>query len=94
MARAIKELHPAKWFVSYVDDEGVEARVEMPGEREAFLKAAELAAFDDLYDIRQVRVRHAGRTYYYAGWQPGMLIEFVTILGVVVYSGYFPRWDH
>lgn len=63
-------------------------------EAEAFYAAAKLVVFSDCTDVSNVRVHHAGRTYRYAGWQPRMLVEFVSEFGVTVWGQYFPQWDH
>lgn len=95
MVRTLKELHPAKYCVSFVYDDD-KSCVRMPTDTRwlAFYKAAERAAMDDIYEISKIRVHHAGRTYRYVGWQPGMLVEFVNELGVTIFSAHFPQWDH
>ncbi len=93
MVRNLKELHPGKWSVSYVDDEDA-VRVECDGMDNAFTAAARLQAFCDIYNVRRVEVHHAGRTYRYAGWQPGMRYEYVNKFGTTIWCGDFPKWDH
>jgi hypothetical protein len=58
-------------------------------------KAAQYYAWrdcDDTYRIDEIKCD--GREIYYAGWQPGMLFEFVSEDGGLVYSAEFPEWDH
>ena len=47
---------------------------------------------DDTYEI--VEIMCDGRKLEYVGWQPGMLFEFVSEDGGIVYSANFPEWDH
>ena len=96
MIRSLPETHPGKWVISYLQDsEYVETCFPEGVSRDrVFTRAAELEAFSDCYDISSVHVHHAGRVYRYAGWQPRMLIEFENEFGVVVWSGYFPEWNH
>ena len=58
-------------------------------------KAAQYYAWadcDDTYRIDEIMCD--GVELYYRGWQPGMLFEFVSENGGVVYSAEFPQWDH
>lgn len=58
-------------------------------------KASQLYAWadcDDTYRIDEIMCN--GRELYYVGWQPGMLFEFVSEDGGIVYSAEFPQWDH
>ena len=47
---------------------------------------------DDTYEI--VEIMYDGREIYYVGWQQGMLFEFVSEDGGLVYSAEFPEWNH
>lgn len=47
---------------------------------------------DDTYRIDEIVCD--GKELYYVGWQPGMLFEFVSEDGGIVYSAEFPQWDH
>jgi hypothetical protein len=47
---------------------------------------------DDTYEI--VEIMCDGRELEYVGWQPGMLFEFESEDGGIVYSAEFPQWDH
>lgn len=47
---------------------------------------------DDTYEI--VEIMCDGRELYYVGWQQGMLFEFESEDGGIVYSAEFPQWDH
>jgi hypothetical protein len=47
---------------------------------------------DDTYRIDEIMCD--GVELYYRGWQPGMLFEFVSENGGIVYSAEFPQWDH
>lgn len=47
---------------------------------------------DDTYEI--IEIMCDGVELYYRGWQPGMLFEFVSENGGIVYSAEFPQWDH
>ena len=58
-------------------------------------KASQIYAWhdcDDTYDIEEIMCD--GVELHYCGWQPGMLFEFVSENGGVVYSAEFPQWDH
>ena len=58
-------------------------------------KAAQYYAWadcDDTYRIEEIMCD--GRELYYVGWQPGMLFEFVSEDGGIVYSASFPEWNH
>lgn len=96
--RQVKHNHPGKWAVSYVAD-GEPIRQEITITKEmfqdyAFRVAAKIAAYDDIYDANNIRVHHAGRTYHYVGWQPGMKIEFANEIGVSVWCDYLYECDH
>lgn len=93
MAHNLKELHPGKWSVSYLDDEEP-IRIDCNSMTEAFRCASKLEAFSDCSYVHTIRVHHAGRTYRYIGWQPGMKYEYVNQTGVTVWRGWFPEWDH
>ena len=64
--------------------------------RYAFLHTvAERYAFNDCSDDHIVEIIYDGCRIEYAGWQPGMLIEFrEASTGLVVFSEAFPEWDH
>lgn len=47
---------------------------------------------DDTYRIEEIMCD--GRELYYVGWQPGMLFEFESEDGGIVYSAEFPQWNH
>ena len=47
---------------------------------------------DDTYRIEEIMCD--GRELEYVGWQPGMLFEFESEDGGIVYSASFPEWDH
>ena len=47
---------------------------------------------DDTYRIDEIMCD--GRELEYVGWQPGMLFEFESEDGGIVYSAEFPQWDH
>ena len=47
---------------------------------------------DDTYRIDEIMCD--GRELEYVGWQPGMLFEFESEDGGIVYSAKFPEWDH
>lgn len=47
---------------------------------------------DDTYRIDEIMCD--GRELHYVGWQPGMLFEFESEDGGIVYSAEFPQWDH
>ena len=96
MYRTLKLSRSGIWSISYIED-GEINRMELSAsshENVVFHEAAWLRAYADLYDISSVIVHHNGHRYYYAGWQPDMLIEFVNEIGVVVWSGRYPEWDH
>ena len=96
----IMKTRPADAFVSYTDDDGEPEVIRFSASEHrdpldiAFGQAAYTQAFSDIANISRVRVHHQGRVYYYAGWQPGMKIEFVNQLGVSIWCERFPRWDH
>ncbi len=93
MIRTLKEQHPGKWSISYVFDEEA-SRFICDTKDKAFFYAARAQAFSDISDTHDIRVHHAGRTYHYAGWQPGMLIEFNNKIGTPIWGCRFPEWDH
>ena len=47
---------------------------------------------DDTYRIEEIMCD--GMELEYVGWQPGMLFEFESEDGGIVYSASFPEWDH
>jgi hypothetical protein len=58
-------------------------------------KASQLYAWadcDDTYRIEEIMCD--GVELYYRGWQPGMLFEFVSEDGGIVYSANHMQWDH
>ena len=58
-------------------------------------KASQFYAWSDCDDTYRVEeIMCDGEELYYRGWQPGMLFEFVSENGGVVYSAEFPQWDH
>ena len=58
-------------------------------------KAAQFYAWSDCDDTYRVEeIMCDGEELYYRGWQPGMLFEFVSENGGIVYSAEFPQWDH
>ena len=57
--------------------------------------AAKHYAFDDVDDTYTIeKIVCDGHELHYLGWQPGMLFEFVSENGGIVYSAEFPQWDH
>ena len=94
MIRQMKHTRKAPWAVTF-EFEGKTERELYQDEDDAFYVAAECQAFSDFNEAHNIKVHHQGSTYRYAGWQPGMLIEFVNEkLGASRWSGRFPRWDH
>ena len=58
-------------------------------------KASQFYAWDDCDDTYRIdEIMCDGRELYYVGWQPGMLFEFESEDGGIVYSASFPEWDH
>ena len=58
-------------------------------------KASQFYAWSDCDDTYRIeKIMCDGRELYYVGWQPGMLFEFESDDGGVVYSAEFPQWDH
>ena len=51
-------------------------------------------AFSDCSDERVTKIVYRGRELTYAGWQPGMVYEFIDSNGVVMWSAAFPEYDH
>lgn len=96
MIRELKAINRGKWTLTYRDvDDGTIYREEFEDEDHAFHAASKLVAFSDCYPVDHVRVRHFGRSYKYAGWQPGMKIEFVDVVSWLTrWIGYYPEWDH
>ena len=98
MVTELKALHSGKWTISWLTEDNEADRMVFdpdvyPGA--VFNTAANLVAFGDLTGVRMIRVRHNGRSYKYAGWMPGMLIEFEALgSGHVVWSERYPHWDH
>lgn len=56
--------------------------------------AAEIYCFADCCPVSIEEIVANGEKVHYAGWQPGMLYEFVNEQGETVYSETFPEWDH
>lgn len=76
---------------------GYESREQWQRRRaQAFFRTvAERYAFNDCSDDRVLEVVFDGCHIEYAGWQPGMLIEFREVTtGLIVFSERFPEWDH
>lgn len=58
-------------------------------------KASQFYAWSDCDDTYRVdEIKCDGVELHYRGWQPGMLFEFVSENGGIVYSAEFPQWDH
>ena len=58
-------------------------------------KASQYYAWSDCDDTYRIdEIMCDGVELYYRGWQPGMLFEFVSENGGIVYSAEFPQWDH
>jgi hypothetical protein len=58
-------------------------------------KASQYYAWADCDDTYRIdKIMCDGRELEYVGWQPGMLFEFESKGGDVVYSAAFPEWDH
>ena len=58
-------------------------------------KASQFYAWDDCDDTYRIdEIMCDGHELGYLGWQPGMLFEFVSENGGIVYSAEFPQWDH
>lgn len=58
-------------------------------------KASQFYAWSDCDDTYRIdEIMCDGVEFYYRGWQPGMLFEFVSENGGIVYSASFPEWDH
>lgn len=59
-----------------------------------FREAANMIRFFDCTDIEIERIVFNNEEYEYAGWQPDMLFEFKNRNGSIVWSRYFPNWEH
>lgn len=59
-----------------------------------FAMAAREICFSDCSGVRNVKIHCGDQTYHYTGWQPGMVYEFADDKGNIVWTGYFPQWDH
>ena len=58
-------------------------------------KASQFYAWSDCDDTYRIdEIMCDGVELYYVGWQPGMLFEFVSENGGIVYSATFECWDH
>ena len=58
-------------------------------------KASQFYAWSDCDDTYRIdEIKCDGVELYYRGWQPGMLFEFVSENGGIVYSAEFPQWNH
>lgn len=58
-------------------------------------KASQLYAWSDCDDTYRIdEIMCDGVELYYRGWQPGMLFEFVSEDGGIVYSANHMQWDH
>lgn len=63
---------------------------------ELFYELAKFYAFDDLdTGMGITEIICEGKSCYYIGWQPDMVIKFAYEEGgETVWSGQFPEWDH
>ena len=61
---------------------------------EVLYAAAKMICFGDFGEdvVRDIYV--GGAKIEYMGWQPGMLVEFCSANGRIVWSRRFPEWDH
>jgi hypothetical protein len=58
-------------------------------------KASQYYAWADCDDTYRIdKIMCDGRELEYVGWQPGMLFEFVSEDGGIVYSASHMQWDH
>lgn len=84
-------------YITYLDEDDIPETVKFDLSTsidEVFYRASQLVIFDDCYPVRNVLVHLDGETYHYAGWQPGMLIEFEDEHGKTFWSASFPQFDH
>ena len=59
-----------------------------------FTQLAKTIAFDDCSGERVLYIMYKGKELHYAGWKPGMLMEFADKNGNTIWSASFPEWDH
>ena len=59
-----------------------------------FTQLAHTIAFDDCSGERILFISYEGKEIRYAGWKPGMLMEFEDKEGNTIWSQAFPEWDH
>lgn len=72
-------------FYQFLDNEADKMMTEV----------SKFIAFSDCHDGIMIDIVLRGRHVHYAGWQPGMVYEFVdSETGEVVWGNSFPSWDH
>lgn len=85
------------YSITYKDDDGDFYIAYFDTRDEMFREAAKFFAFDDLdTGMEIVEIWDDGTFCAYAGWKPGMVIEFVDARCWEdrVWIGEFPEWDH
>lgn len=85
-------------YLVYDFDEEQEIRVHKPYAPEDANKMLEDASkticFSDCSDERVSKIVYRGREVQYAGWQPGMVYQFIDANGKVVYTTVHEEWEH
>lgn len=83
-------------FVVYRDNGAVGTMCFDPGTSEdaMFTKVAKMICYADCTGIEVEYIAINDCRYDYAGWQPGMLFEFLDEDGCSYWSQSFPGWEH
>ena len=59
-----------------------------------FTDVSRALTFDGCSDDRVLEIIWHGKPVYYAGWASGMLYQYYSKSGKLVWEGRFPEWDH
>lgn len=62
----------------------------------AFRYASKRICFSDAdpYYLEEIYIKAKEERYTYAGWQPGMVYEWINSQGKTEWIEEFPEWDH
>ncbi len=82
--------------IDFGGDNEVDTYVQYFDSENALLRtASKLYAFDDCCPVEIFSIKSKGRELCYCGWHPGMEYSFYDKeTKEVVWTEYFPEWDH
>lgn len=85
-------------FIEYLQEDEDEVTFysdSMEDADKALYDASNMICFGDCSGVSVKRIVICGHEVEYAGWQPGMLYEFIDKeTKETIWSCSFPRWDH